>query len=89
MTKPLARARLDAERTTAFVCGPEIMMRHTAEALVGRGVDPSNVLVSLERNMACAIGHCGHCQLGALFLCRDGPVLPWSGVAELLEIRGR
>jgi NAD(P)H-flavin reductase len=60
------------------------MMRFTARALVDMGVDPAAILVSLERNMQCGIGWCGHCQLGPLIICRDGPVVPYGGVVERL-----
>ncbi|MFJ9712754.1 FAD/NAD(P)-binding protein [Streptomyces sp. NPDC101234] len=78
---------LRPERTRALVCGPEVMMRHTARDLVARGVVPDRVQVSLERNMRCATGHCGHCQLGPLLLCRDGPVVGYDRVAHLLLVR--
>ncbi len=74
----------------ALTCGPEIMMRFVARGLVERGVDPCRILVSLERNMQCGVGLCGHCQLGPLLVCRDGPVVPYGGTAErLLLERGR
>ena len=57
-----------------FVCGPEIMMRFAAEALLERGVAAERIHVSMERNMQCGVGHCGHCQLGPTLICRDGPV---------------
>ena len=79
----------DPDRTTAFVCGPEIMMRYAAAAVTKRGVDPRRISLSLERNMHCAIGHCGHCQLGPAFVCKDGPVLTWEQTARLLEVRAR
>ncbi|MET8582362.1 FAD/NAD(P)-binding protein [Streptomyces collinus] len=81
--------RLDQrpDRTCALVCGPEVMMRHTARDLVARGLVPHRVQVSLERNMHCATGHCGHCQLGPLLLCRDGPVVGYDRVADLLLVR--
>ncbi|MFB6706761.1 FAD/NAD(P)-binding protein [Streptomyces sp. NPDC056333] len=72
---------------SAFICGPEPMMRATAGELVHRGVDPDLIRVSLERNVHCAIGHCGHCQLGPLLLCRDGPVVNWSQAQPLLMVR--
>jgi NAD(P)H-flavin reductase len=74
-------------RTTAFVCGPEVMMRVVARRLVEDGVDPARVFASLERNMHCAVRLCGHCQLGPLFVCADGPVLSWARVAPLLAVR--
>ncbi|MCP3935437.1 MAG: Ni/Fe hydrogenase subunit gamma, partial [Actinomycetia bacterium] len=61
VTKLIGRARIDGDNTTAFVCGPEVMMRFAAEAITDRGVAPEQVWLSIERNMHCAIGHCGHC----------------------------
>ncbi|MEZ5383784.1 MAG: FAD/NAD(P)-binding protein [Microthrixaceae bacterium] len=89
VTKLIASAGIDPTLTTAFVCGPEVMMRFAARAALDRGVPPSEVFVSLERNMACAIGHCGHCQLGPHFVCKDGPVLAWDRVAPQLAVRAR
>jgi NAD(P)H-flavin reductase len=63
------------------------MMRFTAAALIKRGVRPSQVRVSLERNMRCGVGLCGHCQYRELFVCLDGPVLPFARVAGLLGTR--
>ncbi|MYW19282.1 oxidoreductase [Streptomyces sp. SID2955] len=87
VTTLLDRLDLRPERTCALVCGPEVMMRHTARDLVTRGLAPHRVQVSLERNMHCATGHCGHCQLGPLLLCRDGPVVGYDRVADLLLVR--
>jgi len=84
VTTLLPRAGFDPARTTALVCGPEIMMRFTARALVDMGVDRARVLVSLERNMQCGLGWCGHCQMGPLLVCRDGPVVRYEGAAEKL-----
>jgi anaerobic sulfite reductase subunit B len=75
------------ERTTSFVCGPEVMMRNVALALVDREADAATVMVSLERNMHCAVRLCGHCQLGPRFLCSEGPVLSWADAAPLLAVR--
>ncbi len=79
-------AQLDPVATTAFVCGPETMMRFAAEDLVERGLAPDRLWVSLERNMQCAVRLCGHCQLGPKFVCADGPVFRWNEVAGLLEV---
>jgi NAD(P)H-flavin reductase len=87
VTTLLDRLELRPERTCALVCGPEVMMRHTARELVVRGLAPLRVQLSLERNMRCATGHCGHCQLGPLLLCRDGPVVGYDRVADLLQVR--
>ncbi|MEW1928740.1 MULTISPECIES: FAD/NAD(P)-binding protein [unclassified Streptomyces] len=87
VTKLLDRARFTPCATTAFVCGPEPMIRATARDLLHRGVPGDRVRVSLERNMRCATGHCGHCQLGPLLLCRDGPVVDWNQAEPLLYVR--
>jgi NAD(P)H-flavin reductase len=72
---------------TGYVCGPEVMMRLGAEALAAAGVPPERIWVSLERNMHCGIGLCGHCQLGPLLVCRDGPVIDAGHAARLLLTR--
>lgn len=74
----------DPACTMAFVCGPEIMMRLSAEALVNCGIAPADIQVSLERNMRCGAALCGHCQLGPLLLCRDGPVVSYAQAAPLV-----
>jgi NAD(P)H-flavin reductase len=86
VTRLIARADVDPARATALVCGPEIMMRFAGEALLRRGVPAPRIHLSLERNMKCAVGYCGHCQLGPHFICRDGPVLPWPRLAGLLDV---
>ena len=87
VTAPLAAVDLDPARTVAFLCGPEVMMRFSADLLVERGVPPARVRLSLERNMKCGIGLCGHCQFGPLLVCRDGPVVHYGQVADLLTVR--
>ncbi|MGZ9934799.1 FAD/NAD(P)-binding protein [Streptomyces sp. NC-S4] len=87
VTTLLREARFTPPDTVAFVCGPEVMMRATARALIHQGVRPDRIRVSLERNMRCATGHCGHCQLGPLLLCRDGPVVGYDQAEPLLTVR--
>ena len=90
VTALLSDAGFDPANCRALLCGPEIMMRFTARALVDMGVAPEAILVSLERNMQCGLGWCGHCQLGPFLLCRDGPVVPYAGiVSQLLTERER
>lgn len=72
--------------TSALVCGPDIMMRLTAERLLATGVTGDEIQVTLERNMQCGNGLCGHCQLGPLVVCRDGPVVRWPAVAASLTV---
>ncbi|MFD2417078.1 FAD/NAD(P)-binding protein [Amycolatopsis pigmentata] len=87
VTAPLAALEVDPGRTTAFVCGPEPMMRFCAKTLLDKGVPATGIRVSLERNMQCGIGTCGHCQLGPLLLCRDGPVVGYDIAGPLLNVR--
>ncbi|HEX9865709.1 MAG TPA: FAD/NAD(P)-binding protein [Acidimicrobiia bacterium] len=86
VTGLLPRIPFDPERAVAMLCGPEIMMKVVANELETRGVAPENVYVSVERNMKCAIGFCGHCQFGSDFLCRDGPVLAYAQVSDRLRV---
>jgi NAD(P)H-flavin reductase len=87
VTTLIARAGFDPRSALALVCGPEVMMRFTAMALIKRGLSPDRVRVSLERNMRCGVGLCGHCQYRELFVCLDGPVLPYARVAGLIGVR--
>ncbi|MGZ8687741.1 MAG: FAD/NAD(P)-binding protein [Gaiellaceae bacterium] len=85
--KLVAGARFRPDETTAFVCGPEIMMHFTSRALLARGVPPERIHVSMERHMQCGVGLCGHCQLGPTLICRDGPVYSYAEVESWLEVR--
>ncbi|WP_405653355.1 FAD/NAD(P)-binding protein [Streptomyces sp. NBC_00019] len=87
VTSLLDRAAFTPADTWAFVCGPEPMIRATARDLAFLGVPRERVRVSLERNMRCATGHCGHCQLGPLLLCQMGPVVDWNRAEPLLSVR--
>ncbi|MBK8025278.1 MAG: FAD/NAD(P)-binding protein [Chloroflexi bacterium] len=85
VTSLIGRAPFDPSNTAAMVCGPEVMMRFTALELEKRGVKPELIHVSMERNMKCAIGLCGHCQYGPYFICKDGPVFQYNRVQHLLS----
>ena len=78
---------IDPMGTYALLCGPEIMMRYAIEALTGLGLDQERIFISMERNMKCGIGLCGHCQAGPLFICKDGPVFRYTGVKDLFQRR--
>lgn len=84
VTSLVKRANVEPNRTTAFLCGPEVMMRVVARCLTGRGLSEAHILLSLERNMRCGAGLCGHCQLGPLFVCRAGPVVSVEEMGPLL-----
>lgn len=76
----------DAEKTIVLTCGPEVMMWYTIQSARGRGIPDENLYMSLERNMNCAVGLCGHCQFGPEFLCKDGPVFRYDRVAPILKV---
>ena len=83
------RLRMDARKTVVLTCGPEIMIRFVIFEALARRVPPEKIFVSLERNMKCGLGQCGHCQIGPYFVCKDGPVFsfdalqPYYNVEEL------
>jgi NAD(P)H-flavin reductase len=83
----IPRAIFDRQSTVAFVCGPEVMMRYSARALREAGVASGRIYLSMERNMKCAIGLCGHCQFGPAFICKDGPVMPFDAIADIFAMR--
>lgn len=87
VTGLIPHATFDPQQTVAFVCGPEIMMRFGAMALRDAGVAENAIHLSMERNMKCAIGHCGHCQLGPTFVCKDGPVFPFDRMRPLMAFK--
>ncbi len=87
VTKLIPRASFDRENTMVLVCGPEVMMRFTVAELEKRGVAAERIYISMERNMKCAVGFCGHCQYGPHFVCKDGPVFQYSRVQSLFTKR--
>ncbi|MFN7985977.1 MAG: FAD/NAD(P)-binding protein [Thermoanaerobaculia bacterium] len=87
VTTLIPRVPFDPYNTVAMVCGPEVMIRYTVMELERRGVAQDRIHVSLERNMKCGIGFCGHCQHGPNFVCKDGPVFPFSRVRDLMNQR--
>jgi len=87
VTALIPRARFEPKNSAAFVCGPEIMMKFTAAGLVGRGMAKEDIFLTLERNMKCGLGLCGHCQMGHYFVCKDGPVFSFAQVEKQLNIK--
>jgi NAD(P)H-flavin reductase len=83
----IERVEIDPARSVALVCGPEAMIGFSVTALLERGVPAGSIHVSIERNMKCAVGRCGHCQLGPEFVCRDGAVFPYERVRRLFALR--
>ncbi|MBN2146532.1 MAG: FAD/NAD(P)-binding protein [Anaerolineales bacterium] len=78
--------RPDPKQTVLFTCGPEIMMRFVIYEARARRIPKEKIFISLERNMKCAAGFCGHCQYGPYFLCKEGPVFSYDKVEELLNV---
>lgn len=87
VTKLINEANIDGPRTIAFICGPEIMMHFSAKALEEKGVTQDKIYLSMERNMKCGVGLCGHCQWGPDFVCRDGPVYRYDQIVNALKIK--
>lgn len=87
VTTPLARIALEPEHTSALLCGPEVMMRHCLTQLVSARMGTADVFLSMERSMRCAVGVCGHCQWGADFICKTGPVFSAEHIGSRLHIR--
>ncbi len=80
------RMQVDASRTHVFTCGPEIMMRFVIAECLTQQIGPQQIYVSMERNMNCALGFCGHCQLGPAFVCKDGPVFTYEQMEPYLDV---
>lgn len=87
VTTLIPRAAFDPLNAIAFVCGPEVMMRFAIAALRDAGLADEAIWLSMERNMKCAVGFCGHCQFGTTFACRDGPVFRYDRVRDLLNLK--
>lgn len=78
--------RLDPNKTTVLTCGPEIMMRFVIFEALARRVPKEQIYVSMERNMKCALGFCGHCQFGPTFICKGGPVMSYAQVEPFFGV---
>ena len=87
VTKLIASSSFDPINRTAYLCGPEIMMKFTVAELRKHGMDTKNIYLSMERNMKCAVGFCGHCQYGPHFICKDGPVFSYDQIENLFTKR--
>lgn len=84
----LSQVEVDNNNVCVMMCGPEVMMHFSQLALQKMGIDNQNVYVSMERNMKCAIGHCGHCQWGPHFICKDGPIFRFDQIRDWFAIHG-
>ncbi|MEJ2761107.1 MAG: Ni/Fe hydrogenase subunit gamma, partial [Gammaproteobacteria bacterium] len=87
VTALLQEGQFDPDEAVAFLCGPEVMMRFSITGLTDMGLSVERIYGSMERNMKCAVGLCGHCQFGPVFVCRDGPVFRFDRVRDLFGLR--
>ncbi|MCL9684940.1 FAD/NAD(P)-binding protein [Legionella maioricensis] len=88
VTDMIDKIKLDPANTIAMMCGPEMMMNTAIKVLNKKGVSEEHIYLSMERNMECGIGQCGHCQYGGFFICKDGPVFAYSEIKELFHEPG-
>ena len=86
VTSLYPKAGLKGDNSTAVLCGPPVMIKFAARELLNYGFGADNIVVTLERYMKCGIGKCGHCNIGGLYVCTDGPVFTWKQIGEFPEI---
>ncbi len=87
VTRFIANAEFNAQKASAMLCGPEVMMRFAIRELKKRALPDEKIFVSMERNMKCATGFCGHCQFGPNFVCKTGPVFSYNAIRHWFETR--
>lgn len=88
VTVLFSQAGIDPQRSIVLLCGPEIMMKASIDRLLALKVPAEAIWLSIERNMQCGIGHCGHCQVGPYFVCQDGPVFHYPKLQSWLGVTG-
>lgn len=88
VTSLFDQLEFDPDNVSVMMCGPEGMMRVVCDHMLDTRVPESQLFLSMERNMQCAIGHCGHCQYGSKFICKDGPVFSYDKIRHLFETKG-
>ena len=80
------RLRMDPKKSVIMTCGPEIMIRYVVFEALARRVPSNRIFVSLERNMKCGLGQCGHCQIGPYFVCKDGPIFSYEALEPYYSV---
>jgi sulfite reductase subunit B len=86
VTTTLDKLKIDLKNSVAIVCGPPIMMKFSTFKLLEVGYKNEQIYLSMEKNMSCGIGKCGHCRMGNLYACKDGPVFRYDKINDLHEI---
>lgn len=87
ITSLISKHISDPSNTRVLLCGPEIMMKFSLIELARFAIPEDEIFLSMERNMKCAVGFCGHCQYGPHFLCKDGPIFSYNQVKKWLPIK--
>jgi NAD(P)H-flavin reductase len=80
------RLRLKPNHTRVLTCGPEVMIHFVVFEALARRIPPPHIHLSMERNMNCAVGLCGRCQFGPVFVCKDGPVFTYERLQPYLHV---
>ncbi|MCW8386249.1 FAD/NAD(P)-binding protein [Fluoribacter dumoffii] len=88
VTDMIDKLHLNPVNSIVMMCGPEMMMNTAVKVFKQKGMAEDSLYLSMERNMECGIGQCGHCQYGGLFICKDGPVFAYSEIKELFNEPG-
>jgi len=86
VTTILDGVEMDYESGIAIVCGPPIMMKFSTKKLIEMGFKEENIYLSMEKNMSCGIGKCGHCRIGTYYVCKDGPVFTYDKIKNFSNI---
>lgn len=86
VTTTLDNLDISIPNSVAVVCGPPIMMKFSTFKLLSLGFHPEQIYLSMEKNMSCGIGKCGHCQLGKYYVCKDGPVFSYDQIQDAREV---
>ena len=88
VTQFIPNLQFDTERAVVMMCGPEAMMRAAIAPLIQIGLTDEKIYINMERNMECGLGHCGHCQFGGQFVCKNGPVFCYPVIKNLFGRKG-
>ena len=86
VTSLLNKIRINIEKSVAIVCGPPVMMKFGTIRLLEMGYKDDQIYLSMEKNMSCGLGKCGHCMMGEFFVCKDGPVFTYDELKSTPDI---
>jgi NAD(P)H-flavin reductase len=86
VTNLLDQVKINIKDSVAVVCGPPVMMKFGTLRLLEMGYEDEQIYLSMEKNMSCGVGKCGHCMMGEFFVCKDGPVFTYDEIKHNTEI---